>query len=273
VRAVLAGNDMVLDPVDAFDAFRGLKTAVETNAITRPRLEASVRRILSAKARLGLHKSRVVSLDDIPQHVGGRAHAAVARQASERSITLLKDDRNVLPLALPATATVLYLSVLDYPRGWRIAAPSRTILASLRTRWPNLQAIELSDATTPNELALVRAMTPRFDAVVAGVYVRAASSSNRLDLASPVVALLQDIARSSGRVNQPFVTAFFGSPYVPMSVPEVPAMLLTYDFSDEAEQSVVKALIGEIAITGKLPIALPGMFPLGHGLTRAARQE
>jgi beta-N-acetylhexosaminidase len=45
-------------------------------------------------------------------------------------------------------------------------------------------------------------------------------------------------------------------------------MLLTYDFSDYAEQSAVKAIAGEIPITGRLPIGLPGLFPLGHGLTR-----
>ena len=64
---------------------------------------------------------------------------------------------------------------------------------------------------------------------------------------------------------------FFGNPYTPMFVPEIPAMLLTYDFSDYAETSAVKALAGEIAIGGKLPIALPGLFPIGHGLTRSTR--
>ena len=55
-----------------------------------------------------------------------------------------------------------------------------------------------------------------------------------------------------------------------MSVPELPAMLLTYDFSDYAEESAVSAIAGEIAIGGKLPIALPGLFPVGHGLLRPA---
>ena len=61
--------------------------------------------------------------------------------------------------------------------------------------------IEVSDATTPNELALVRAMAPRFDAIVAGVFVRASSGTGRLDLAPPVVALLQDLARSQRRAR------------------------------------------------------------------------
>jgi beta-N-acetylhexosaminidase len=61
---------------------------------------------------------------------------------------------------------------------------------------------------------------------------------------------------------------FFGSPYVAASVPEVPAMLLTYDFSDLAEESAVRALAGETPIGGTLPITLPGLFPAGHGLKR-----
>ena len=270
VKAVLAGVDVVLDSPDTMDAFRGIKAAVESGRISRERLETSVRRVLTAKARLGLHRARAISLDAVPDVVGTRRHAAVARQVSERSLTLLKDERESVPLKLAPSSSVLFLSVLDYPRGWRIAAPSRAMLPALRARWQDLQAIEVSDATTPNELALVRAMAPRFDAIVAGIFVRVSSGTNRLDLAPPVVSLLQDLARMSGRRKQPFVAAFFGSPYVPLTVPELPAMLLTYDLSDGAEESAVRAFAGEIPIGGKLPIALPGMFPVGHGLIRSA---
>ncbi len=270
VKAVLAGVDVVLDSPDTMDAFRGLKAAVDSGRLSRERLESSVRRILTAKARLGLHRTRAISLDAVPQVVGTRRHAAVARQVSERSVTLIKDERNSVPLKLAPSSSVLFLSVLDYPRGWRIAAPSRALLPALRERWSDVQAIEVSDATTPNEIALIRTMASRFDAIVAGIFVRVSSGTNRLDLAPPVVSLLQDLSRMSARSNKPFVSAFFGSPYVPLSVPELPAMLLTYDLSDVAEESAVRAIAGEIPINGKLPIALPGMFPVGHGLTRSA---
>ena len=270
VKAVQAGNDVLLDFSDTRAAFRGLKAAVESGVLTRARIEASARRVLTEKARLGLHKSRAIDLDAVPSVVGTRRNAAIARQVSERAMTLVKDDRNNVPIKLPATADVLYLSVLDYPRGWRIAAPSRVLLPALRAKFPKVQAIEISDATSPNELALVRAMASRADAIVAGVFVRAASGTGRLDLARRSSSLLQELGRAAGRSNQPFVAAFFGSPYVAMGLSEIPAMLLTYDFSDEAEQSVVKAIAGEIPITGKLPVALPGLFPLGHGLTRPA---
>ena len=161
--------------------------------------------------------------------------------------------------------------MLDYPSGWNIAAPSRTFLPELRKRWPSVTAIELSDRTTPSEIELVRALAARHDAIVAALYVRASSGSGRLDLAAPVGGLLRDLARRTAERKVPFVTVSFGNPYVALSLSELPAMLLTYDLYDRAEASAVRALAGEAAITGKLPIALPGLFPVGHGLERGVR--
>ena len=273
VRAVKAGIDVVLDSPDNAAAAAAIAAAVKSGEIPRERVEQSVRRILEAKARLGLHKQRTVNLDSIPLSVGGRKHDAIARTISERSVTLIKDARNSVPLPTPRTGSVLYLSVLDYPSGWRIAAPSRAVIPALKERWPNTESVEISDRSTPSELDLVRAMAGNYDAVVAGVFVRASSGSGRLDLAPPVVKLLQDLSRSSEQRSQPFVAAFFGNPYTPMFVAELPSMLLTYDFSDYAETSAVKAIAGEIPINGKLPIALPGLFPINHGLTRGSRSS
>jgi beta-N-acetylhexosaminidase len=268
VRAVKAGIDVILDSPDSAAAAAAIVTAVKNGDIPRARVEASARRILEAKARLGLHRTRTVNLESVPLTVGGRTHDAVARAISERAITLVKDARASVPLRLPRGSRVLYLSVLDYPSGWRIAAPSRTVIPELKSRWPATEAVEVSDRTTPSELDLVRTMAASYDAVIAGVFVRASSGSGRLDLAEPVAALLRDLSRDTERRSQPFIAAFFGNPYTPMFVPELPAMLLTYDFSDYAEQSAVRAIAGEIAIGGRLPIALPGLFPLGHGLSR-----
>jgi beta-N-acetylhexosaminidase len=266
VRAVLAGNDVVLHSPDDGAALRGIVEAVKAGKIAEARITASAERILRAKARLGLHRGRVVALDAVPNLVGTRANQAIADEVSRRSLTLVRDERNDVPLKVGRESSLLYLSVLDYPSGWRIAAPSRRFIPELRERWPNVTAIELSDRTTPAELELVRAMAPRFDAVVASMFVRTASASGRIDLAQPVQGLLQAIARQ----KRPFVAVLFGNPYAATATPELPAILLTYDFYDRAEASAVRALAGETAIGGRLPIALPGIAPLGAGLDRQA---
>jgi beta-N-acetylhexosaminidase len=271
VRAVQAGNDLILQSPDDVAAIAAVIAAVEDGTIAPEQVDASVRRILETKARLGLHRQRLVSLDALPDVVGGRDHARVAREASQRAVTLLKDDRNQVPLRVPAEAAVLYLSVLDYPSNWRIAAPSRTVIPELRRRWPSLTAIELSDRSTPSEIDLVRATAMRYDAIVVSIFVRASSGSGRMDLAPPLTRLLQDLSRMTASTPRPFVTTFFGNPYVPMFLPELPAVLLTYDLYDLAEASAVRALTGEAAIGGRLPITLPGAFDAGFGLVREAR--
>lgn len=270
VRAVLAGADVVLDPEDVREAATALGAALTTGTLPRARLVESARRVLEYKARLGLHRARAVDLNDVMTHVGTKAAADLARTTAERAVTLLRDEPSAVPLTTPRTGRVLYLSVLDYPSNWRIAAPSRTVIPELRKRWPTVTAVELSDRSSPQELDLVRALAASHDAIVAGVFVRASSGSGRLDLAPGVIRLLQDLSAAVGRRSQPFVAAFFGSPYAAVAASSLPSVLVTYDFGDYAEAAAVRALAGEIAIQGRLPVALGEGLGVGFGLSRPA---
>lgn len=266
VRAVEAGNDIVLHSPDPDAAVSAIAEAMRSGRLGAERVDASVTRILEAKARMRLHEGAVVDLDRVADAVGGRAHQAVADAVSERAITLLKDEAGQVPLSLPSTARVLHLSMLDYPANWRISAPGRTFVPALKARWPETTAIELSDRSTAAELDLVRAMAPRFDAIVVAAYVRAASASGRMDLAAPLVRLVGDLRRAAA--SRPLVVCLFGNPYVAALVADAPAVLLTYDFGDAAERAAARTIVGAIPIRGRLPIALPGVAPVGAGLDR-----
>ena len=197
VRAVEAGADIVVALARRHGGRGGAEGSRCSGRISMARIDASVERLLTAKARLGLHLSREVKLDDVAAHVGGRQHAAVARAVSERGLTLVRNTTRHIPLGASRSARVLVLSVLDYPGNWRIAAPGRTFIPQLRDRWTDVTAIELSDRSTPAELDLVRASAPAYGAIVVAIYVRAASGSGRLDLAAPVAKLVNDVARLS----------------------------------------------------------------------------
>jgi beta-N-acetylhexosaminidase len=270
VRTIEAGSDVVLHSPDDRAAITALREAITGGRLPLARVERSVRRILEMKARLGLHLERTVPVERVPDLVGGRTHRAVAQSVSERAVTLVRDVEGTVPLQIPETARVLHLSVVDYLSNWRIAAPGRTFVPALAARWPGVTAIELSDRSTAAELDLVRALAPRHDAVVVAVYVRAASGSGRLDLSPEVTRLLTTLARDAS-AGRPMVACFFGNPYVAGSLPGVPAALLTYDFGDVAEAAAVRALSGEIAIGGRLPVTIPNLAAAGDGLRRTAR--
>jgi beta-N-acetylhexosaminidase len=268
VRAIKAGNDVILHSPDDGAAFNAIKTAVQSGEIPQAQVDASVTRVLRAKAETGLNRVRAVNLDALAAIVGGRDHQKVADEVSEKSITLVKDQRNQVPLKLASTAQVLYLSVLDAPTGWRIAAPSRTFIPELKRHFANVTAVEVSERSTTNEIDLVRAMAPRYDAVVASVFVRAASGSGRMDLPPNMQGLMRAIARQTAQSGKPFVAVLFGNPYTATFLADVPAIMITYDFYDRAERSAVRALTGDAPITGHLPIGLPGLAERGAGIER-----
>ncbi|HKB11927.1 MAG TPA: glycoside hydrolase family 3 protein [Vicinamibacterales bacterium] len=269
VRAFAAGADQVLHSPDPIAAFNGLKQALTSGRLTQTQIDGSVKRVLRAKAAVGLHRRRTVDLEAVAASVGGRAHEALAQEAFTRSMTLVKDEHRSVPLTVPRDAPILYLSVLDYPSGWQIAAPSRTFIPELKKRWPQVTAIEVSDHTSMADLDLVRALVPRYSAVVVSVFVRSTSGSGRLDLVADLVRLLKDLPRLTA--SAPLITVFFGNPYTASFVPELPAMLLTYDFYDQAERAAVRAIAGEAPVSGRLPITLSPELHAGFGLDRAPR--
>jgi beta-N-acetylhexosaminidase len=263
--AVQAGADQVLHSPDDDAAFRGIKAAVAAGEIGEAQITRSVERILTAKARMGLHANRAVDLAAIDARLGTNEHQQTAAELNARAITLIKDDRNLVPLSLPPSANVLYLSVIDYASGWREGVPSRTFLPELRKRWPNVTGVELSDRMSADQADLVRSLARRADAVVASVFVRIASYSGRMDLSDRQVAVLESLAA----LNKPYVAVLFGNPYTATFLTKLPTMLLAYEEFDGIELAAVRALAGEAPIRGKLPITLPGMFPFGHGLERS----
>src|SRR5258706_2537595 len=94
--AFKAGNDMILLPSDADGAYNGLLTAVKSGEITQQELDFRVRKVLSAKASLGLHRARLVDVDALREYVAKPADMALAQQIADAAVTLVRDKGNSL---------------------------------------------------------------------------------------------------------------------------------------------------------------------------------
>ena len=92
VRAVKAGIDVILDSPDSAAAAAAIVAAVKAGDIPRARVEQSARRILEAKARLGLHRTRTVNLDAVPLD-GWRPQARCGRAHDQRALDHARQGR------------------------------------------------------------------------------------------------------------------------------------------------------------------------------------
>ena len=97
-----------------------------------------------------------------------------------------------------------------------------------------------------------------------GVYIRIAAYKGALDLSDGQIELLKDLSR----INRPMACVLFGSPYLLSSIPDLPSYIVTYEDYSGAEIAATKAILGEIPFQGKLPITIPNLYPIGHGIHR-----
>ncbi|PYQ57757.1 MAG: hypothetical protein DMF58_17485 [Acidobacteria bacterium] len=263
LRAVEAGADIILIPPSVEDSFRAIKSAVESGRISEKRIDDSVRRILRTKAHFDLEKSRFADVNRLMTLLGTREHRDFAQQIEDQAITLVRDERHALPLRASPDLRVVQINVLDSRNGWREGAVGRLAAAELPKRFPRAVTVQVDDQSTATELDLIRKLAQTGDALVVNGFIRVAAYKGSIDLTNAEVALVRDLAA----MKKPFVFTVFGSPYVLTHIPDLPSYIVTYDTSPLAEASMIKAITGEIEFKGKLPISLPGLYPVGHGLT------
>lgn len=260
VRAIKAGADIVLYPPNVEKAFTAIKRAVETNEITVARIEQSVRRVLAAKARLGLDKNRLVDITKLDRVLGSAEHQRAARQVIENAITLVRDKRDVLPLKLSPEQKVLFVTMVDNSEGWRDGVPGRAFYAGLAGRHPKTTNVYVTDKTSPAEFDLIRKLAAFSDVVIVNGFIRVSSFKGSIDMTEGEINLLKHFSAS----EKPFVFVLYGSPYLITFVPELPSYVLAYEYYPAAEEAALKAVLGEIEFKGRLPIELPGLYQIGH---------
>ncbi len=267
VRAVRAGADIILYPPSVEKAFNGLKAAAQSGEITESRIDESVRRILKAKERLGLDRNRFTDINKLDAVLGSSDHQHAAREIIESSITLVRDSRGALPLALEPAHKALFISMVDNSEGWRDGVPGRAFLAELVKRHPATTSIYVSDKTSPAEFEMIRKLAALSDVIICNGFIRVSSFKGSVDMTEGEINLLRHLSS----LSKPFVFVLYGSPYLISFVPELPTYVLAYEYYPAAEEASARAVLGEIEFKGRLPVELPGFYDIGHSAVRRRR--
>jgi beta-N-acetylhexosaminidase len=284
LRAVEAGNDVLLMPSDAKVSIQAVVDAVASGRITEARINDSVRKLLAAKHEFGLHTNRFVDVEAVRAKVGTVANQAPARDAAAKAITLVRDSLSLVPFKLPRQAKVVSITVssrVDLSAG-------RGFDAELRSAYPNLLSLTLTpevvaDATagaaagnaggykvTPdpailpasveNALAIARGA----DLVLVSSYVGATSNTASMVPTRGLPELLNGLRAGNTKV----VLVSFNNPYLQLGLPLTEAHLIAWSPWTTSQRAAARAMLGRAPITGKLPITLPGVADYGFGLTR-----
>lgn len=253
VEAIKAGADMMLMPPDMDAAYNGVLDAVKSGEIKEKRINESVYRILKAKQKRGLFENPYVDESAVDSTVGTPEHLAAADAITEKTITLVKNDAGILPLATDSGKRALVT-------GWGVITTGN-IAAGMQERGVDSEALETG--INPSDAKIDEAVSKSEGKDLIFVTTNKAwtySGQQKL-----VKALLD--------TGKPVVVAATRDPYDIAYFTGAETYLATYSYRTVSTTALVRVLFGEVNPSGKLPVEIPAagdpnqtLYPYGHGL-------
>jgi beta-N-acetylhexosaminidase len=263
LKAIQAGVDIVLLPLEPETVVESLKEAVRQGALTRERVDASVRRILEAKARLGLHRDLFVDAASLPARLGIKPFAEQAAKTFEAAVTLVKNNAGALPLAAGTSKPAVFS--LSSDRGEYYAG--RTFANAVKARSPEAQVFYADGDTGQEALDEALAKASEADACLVALFSSLSAWKGSVGLDPRHVELIRKLAEG----DRPVIVLSFGSPYFLRDFPGVDAYLCLYRNQPQMQTAAAKAVFGEIDVAGKLTVTIPGVAPAGTGVVLKKR--
>jgi beta-N-acetylhexosaminidase len=256
--------------------------AVESGEIPQARLDASVLKLLKAKASLGLNKAKLVDVANVGKEVGKPQNMLSGQQVADDAVTLIRDNGKVLPLKARGTVVggLPYMSTVDtqnrmvvivFSEDVRINA-GRTFDRQIRARVPDANVMFVDPRIAEGMTEEILKAVDQAEAVVAAVYATPTpgSTKNGVAVADATGTLLNRVLEHGAAKT---AVVAMGSPYVLADFPRIDNYLCTFSNETVSEASAVKTLFGEIPIRGHLPVTIPNVAQRGAGLDRFAQGD
>ncbi len=241
VRALLAGNDILLGPANLPGAYAAVKQAAVEGILPPEMLEEKVRRILTYKYILGLDSLTPIDNARVHQRVNSSRAAWVERKIYEEAITLLKNDSGLIPFQQLDKLSIASLA---------IGAPKENAFQHYLRKYGGVTTFTASSTAAALKIEELGA----FDLVVISLHSDKADDADKLQLLVP---------------SKKRVVVLFTPPthlqHVGNATTGASALLLAYDTREAAQIGAAQALFGGIGLSGRLPIAT-GSYAEGAGL-------
>ena len=244
LRAFKAGNDIMLFSQDVPSGKALIKSAFEKGEISENRLAESVKKILKTKFLLGLQDLKPINPENINVDLNNTSHAEISEKLYANAITLLKDEKNLLPLS--CSKTYYYLPLEE--------APFQTFVENLNF------------GTTINLISKEEiSQIPENSTVIVGFHKDNSTAYKPYKISQNGKDILTELSK-----KQNVILDVFGSPYAlkDIDIASISTILVSYENNDLSMKASAKALLGKTKISGKLPVIVNDNLKAGTGIEK-----
>lgn len=251
-EAILAGNDVLLLPEDVLAAITTIEKYLTEGTIDTAQIDASVKRVLSAKYKVGLHSFKPLSLEGIYKDLHKPSALTNRAQLIKEAITLVKNERNFLPIKRIDTLSLASLSI-----GAEYITPFQKRLIS----YGKIESFQVGkEISTEQQNALLAKLSTK-ECVIIGLHDMNAFSAKNFGFTQSELTFLK-------RLNEKtrLILVVFGSPYSLIHFENIPVLISAYEADSLTQDLTAQALFGVFALKGKLPVSVTKNMHFGDGI-------
>ncbi len=252
LRALIAGNDILLYPENVQQAALHILSAVQTGVISQAFIDEKVRKILRAKYWAGLNQYKPISLTNLGLDLNGPEADQINRDLCEQSVTIAQNKRDLLPFGQLDTLRLASIA---------IGRPEGNVFQNALNQYASFQTIAVPEKPVSEaDITRITAQLGDANAVVVSYHKLSESANRKFGIPKASTDLITRLKERGLSV----IVAVFGSPYSLPQFAAADAIVCGYQDIEGMQRVVPQVLFGALASRGALPISI-GTFKAGSG--------
>jgi beta-glucosidase-like glycosyl hydrolase len=256
VRALQAGNDVLLFPADVGMAFDKIKIALDSGWLSKRDIEEKCMRILRAKEWCGLHDAEPIDIESLNEDLNGPSAKALHRKLASKSLTVLHNRDDILPLGLGEGQKIVSVT---------IGTDSDHAFNKRLNKHLNFDTFELPHKPSFSQVQKAETALSEYDLVIVNFLKTSNRASKNYNISEQAMRLANSLAQDSK-----VIVNLFATPYALHSVPhsdKMGAVVVAYHDDPITQESAADLLCGAETFNGELPVTINDFYTAGSGLS------
>ena len=257
LAAIQAGNDVLLIPQDVPASITLIKNAIDSGVLSLDRIDESVRKILLAKYKVGLHLYKPIDTQNLIQDLNTIEDEVLHRELVKNSMTIIKNHKKTLPIQdLKKYENIAYVAMGD---------DHGDLFLETLSKYSKIQKV-----SSDNLNELIDTLED-FDLVIVGFHKSNTHPWKSFEFSNQELVWLHEISRKNTTI-----LSVFASPYSLLNIKSfnnLESVLIAYQNSEISQVISAQTIFGAIEANGKLPVSIKNEFPVGTGIQTKKTQR
>ena len=251
IRAILAGNDVLLFPENVPLAITEIKAAIAKGRISEDIITARCRKILIAKAWVGLDTlaSSPVAAKNLYQDLNNEYAQTLNKKLIRAAITVAKDDKKQLPINHLDTQKIAYV---------RFSDAQNDVFYSVAKNYTNIAKFTITPANAAAQLPNVLKKLKDYTTVIVNLEATTAYAKYNYGINETHIDMVTQISQAANTI-----LVVHGNPYIlnrlEKAIPAISSIVVAYDFTAAVQYETPQIIFGALPANGKLPVSAGGI--------------